>query len=63
MKVRYTGPVVGVDLLGPDSRTLQVQRGESIDVPDDYGKRLIEQDVWAEVKERPASKSDKKGDE
>ena len=62
MKVKYTGPVVGVDLLGPDYRTLQVKRGESVDVPDDYGKQLIEQDVWAEVKERPA-KDDRKGDE
>jgi hypothetical protein len=63
LKVTYNGPSVAVDLLGPDNRTLQVKRGESIEVPDDYGKQLIEQDIWAEVKERPAPKNDKKGND
>lgn len=43
MKIRYPGPSVAVDLLGPDSDTLRVERGEAIDVPDDYAAQMVRQ--------------------
>lgn len=47
MRVRYAGPSVGVDLLGPNGETIRVARGESIDVPDDYGAALVMQADWS----------------
>lgn len=57
MKITYPGPSVGVDLLGPNNETIRVKRGETIEVPDKYGKQLVAQG-WHEVKQKPAKKGD-----
>ena len=62
MRVRYTGPSVAVDLLGPDETMLRVERGHSIEVLDTFGKTLTKQEAWAVVDEKPSGKTTK-GDE
>lgn len=47
MRVTYTGPSVGVDLLGPDGQMVRVRRGQAIEVPDDYGAALVLQAEWS----------------
>lgn len=54
MKIRYPGPSVAVDLLGPDGNTLRVARGEVIDVPDDYAAQLLVQG-WPAVDREAAA--------
>jgi hypothetical protein len=49
-KVIYDGPYPEVELPLSASRTEVVKKGESLDVPDDLAKNLIEQGTWAEPK-------------
>lgn len=54
MKVRYTGPSAeGVTI---DETGQHVGQNELAEVPDDLGKRLIEQSVWE--KHVPAKKKE-----
>lgn len=44
MKVTYTGPLDAVELA--ELPGVFIERGKGIEVDDDLGERLIEQDVW-----------------
>lgn len=44
MRVTYTGPLDAVELA--DLPGVIVEKGKGIEVDDDLGERLIEQDVW-----------------
>lgn len=47
MKVRYAGPLEAVEVpVGDD--VLVVGRGKTVEVPDELGQRLLQQDVWEE---------------
>jgi hypothetical protein len=58
MKVIYDGPYEAVELPLSPSRTEVVEKGESIDVPDDIAKNLIEQGTWVEPKASHRSKKE-----
>jgi hypothetical protein len=47
VRVTYTGPIDAVEL--PQTGAV-VKRGESVDVPDDLGKSLIQQSCWEPAK-------------
>lgn len=52
MRVIYDGPLDGVELAVPGERgTLTVWRGDAIEVPDEVGLSLIEQDIWSKAPE------------
>jgi hypothetical protein len=54
MKITYDGPIDAVEI----AETGQVvERGHSVEVPDELGKRLCEQDIWSETK-RTVTKKD-----
>ena len=46
MKVTYNGPHDAVDVIEGGAVIGTVERGESIEVPDELATRLLEQDVW-----------------
>lgn len=48
MRLIYSGPhpVVVVDELDP---TQEIKAGEPVNVPDELGARLLEQDTWADA--------------
>lgn len=43
MKIKYVGPSAEVEIAATGQ---SVERGGSVDVPDDIGKSLCEQDTW-----------------
>jgi hypothetical protein len=45
-KVTYNGPHDAVEVIDGGVVVATVERGASIEVPDDLAKRLLEQDVW-----------------
>lgn len=47
MRVTYTGPIDAVEL--PQTGAV-VKRGDSVDVPDDLGRSLVEQSCWEPAK-------------
>lgn len=52
MRVIYDGPLDGVDLPVPGERAPRtVLRGDVIEVPADFGERLLEQDIWTKAPE------------
>lgn len=57
MKVTYNGPIDVVEIAATGQ---VVERGQTVEVPDDLGKSLCEQDIWAEAKpaKAPAAKKD-----
>lgn len=55
MLVVYSGPIDVVEV--PAANCIAV-RGEPVEVPNEVGKSLLEQDTWSEVKTKP--KADKK---
>lgn len=64
MKVKYVGPHASV-VLTVDKTDIEVERLEEVEVPDDEGARLIEQeDNWEQVgttaSKRPAKKPARK---
>lgn len=48
MRVTYTGPLDAVVL--PDLIDVEVKAGETIEVSDELGARLVEQSCWSEAK-------------
>ena len=57
MKVIYIGPHDGVLLPLPDGREASVDRGGVIDVPDEFGGRLLEQKTnWEPAAPPPSEK-------
>ncbi len=47
MKVVYCGPHPSVDLFdGGVLLSEDVQQGQAVEVPDEFGARLLEQDTW-----------------
>lgn len=60
MRVTYDGPLDGVEIAVPGhSGTITVLHGESVEVPADYGERLLDQDIW---KKAPEPKKPAKAD-
>jgi hypothetical protein len=47
MKVTYNGPIDAVEIAATGH---VVERGQTVEVPDDLGKSLCEQDIWTEAK-------------
>ncbi len=58
MLVVYGGPIDAVEV--PAANCIAV-RGEPVEVPDEVGKSLLEQDTWTESKPKKAE-SKKDGD-
>jgi hypothetical protein len=54
MKVTYNGPIDAVEIAATGQ---VVERGQTVEVPDDLGKSLCEQDIWSEAK-RAVTKKD-----
>ncbi|PWK81731.1 hypothetical protein C8D88_116143 [Lentzea atacamensis] len=59
MLVVYGGPTDAVEV--PAANCVAV-RGEPVEVPDEVGKSLLEQDTWSEVKAKPKAENKKDGD-
>lgn len=60
MRVIYDGPLDGVEIAVPGERSsLTVMRGEVIEVPADFGERLIEQDIWTKAPAPKKANADK----
>ena len=53
MRITYDGPFDAVEI-APTGQI--VERGKSVDVPDEIGKSLCEQDTWTETKTRTVKK-------
>ena len=49
MKVTYTGPFDAVEV---PAAGIVAEKGKPVEVPDELGKNLLEQDCWAEPKEK-----------
>lgn len=55
MKITYDGPFDAVEI----AETGQVvEHGRTVEVPDELGKRLCEQDIWSEPKTARTVKKD-----
>lgn len=55
MQVKYTGPLLEVEV--PDAGIV-AEQGKAVTVDSDVGKRLLEQDCWAEAR-KSATKEEK----
>lgn len=62
MRVQYVGGHLEVEVAATGH--VAKRNGDPIDVPDEVGQSLIEQDTWSEVKDspKPAVKTPKKDD-
>ena len=59
MKLRYVGPYDAVVFRLPDGTPVEVTRNHQVEVPDELGARLIEQeDIWREVAPRKSATAD-----
>ena len=59
MKVRYVGPsTTGVLLVLPDG-DVEVAADEVVEVPDEVGANLVEQDTWVSADSSRQVKADK----
>lgn len=56
MRIEYVGSLARVRLPIPDQRPQECDRGEAIDVPDDFGRDLIAQQPmnWQEAGRQPS---------
>lgn len=59
MRVTYEGPLDAVEL--PDLVEVVVKRGQTIEVSDKLGARLIEQSCWDEAKATTKATTKKEG--
>lgn len=58
MKVKYVGPHDGVvveDALSGFHG--ECERDGTVEVPDEVGRRLLDQDIWKKVNSKPAAES------
>jgi hypothetical protein len=58
VRITYDGPFDAVEL--PDLHGAVVKHGESVEVPDELGRSLVEQSCWSEAK--PARVAKKESD-
>lgn len=53
MKLTYIGPHDGVELVLPDGRVVDVARGSTVEVDDEHGASLLEQQTnWERAGQR-----------
>ena len=57
MHVKYLGPSPSVDIVIPGG-SIPAKRGESVEVPDDIGASLCEQDTFEPVGAKPRATSE-----
>jgi hypothetical protein len=57
MKVIYEGPHDVVEVAG-----ITAERGQAVDVPDEVGKALLEQDTWTEARSESRRAKAKEGE-
>jgi len=55
MRIVYTGPIDAVDIA---ETGLTAPRGQAVEVPDELGERLCQQDCWEQAQARKTKESD-----
>lgn len=55
MKVKYTGPSAEVEIAATGD---VVERGNTVEVSDELGKSLCEQDIWEKVSTKAPEKKE-----